>query len=131
MTGRFHRRFPKVPLTLHFHNTRGLGIANVLAAYQSGAVRFDSALGGLGGCPFAPGATGNVCTEDIVHMFEMMEVATGINLQELIALSSMLSSLVGHELPGQVAKAGRRCDLHPLPLEVEAGVTTADEVRSA
>ncbi|KQV87797.1 hydroxymethylglutaryl-CoA lyase [Massilia sp. Root351] len=102
-------------LTLHFHNTRGLGLANVLAAYESGAMRFDAALGGLGGCPFAPGASGNICTEDLVNMCEEMGIETGIDLPKLIALSRGLPALLGHDVPGQVAKAGRNCDLHPLP----------------
>ncbi len=102
-------------LTLHFHNTRGLGLANVLAAYDAGARRFDAALGGLGGCPFAPGATGNICTEDLVSMAHEMSVPTGLDLPALIGLSRDLPRLVGHDVPGQVAKAGRPCDLHPAP----------------
>lgn len=113
---RFQARFHDVPLTLHFHNTRGMGLANILAAYQAGIVRFDSALGGLGGCPFAAGATGNVCTEDVVNMFEDMGVATGADLMKLIAIARTLPALVGHDIPGQVAKAGRSCDLHAVPL---------------
>ncbi|HEY8579467.1 MAG TPA: hydroxymethylglutaryl-CoA lyase [Beijerinckiaceae bacterium] len=97
---------PDLPLTLHFHNTRGMGLANIVAAHRAGARSFDAALGGLGGCPFAPGATGNVCTEDVVHMFEEMGVSTGVDLQALIAQSLRLPSLVGHDTPGQVAKAG-------------------------
>ncbi|AWN45957.1 hydroxymethylglutaryl-CoA lyase [Methylobacterium terrae] len=102
-------------LTLHFHNTRGCGLANVLAAYEAGARRFDAALGGLGGCPFAPGATGNICTEDLVSMAEEMGLATGLDLDALLALSRDLPRLVGHDVPGQVAKAGRPLDLHPAP----------------
>jgi hydroxymethylglutaryl-CoA lyase len=108
-------RLPTSALTLHFHNTRGLGLVNVLAAYEAGALRFDAALGGLGGCPFAPGASGNICTEDLVNMCEEMGIATGIDLPKLIALSRGLPALLGHQVPGQVAKAGRNCDLHPLP----------------
>jgi hydroxymethylglutaryl-CoA lyase len=103
-------------LTLHFHNTRGLGLANVLAAYDAGARRFDSALGGLGGCPFAPGASGNICTEDLVNMAHEMGMATGLDLQTLIELSRTLPPLLGHDVPGQVMKAGRNCDLHPRPV---------------
>jgi hydroxymethylglutaryl-CoA lyase len=102
-------------LTLHFHNTRGLGLVNVLAAYDTGARRFDAALGGLGGCPFAPGATGNVCTEDLVNLCHEIGLSTGLDLQRLIDLSHRLPELVGHDVPGQVAKAGRACDLHPIP----------------
>jgi hydroxymethylglutaryl-CoA lyase len=111
----FRSRFGDTPLTLHFHNTRGMGLANAVAAYEHGAVRFDAALGGLGGCPFAPGATGNVCTEDLVHMFEEMQVDTGTDLPALLELARRLPALVGHDVPGQVAKAGRTCDLHARP----------------
>ncbi|KMO11688.1 hydroxymethylglutaryl-CoA lyase [Methylobacterium indicum] len=102
-------------LTLHFHNTRGCGLANVLAAYEAGARRFDAALGGLGGCPFAPGATGNICTEDLVSMAEEMGLTTGLDLDALLTLSRDLPRLVGHDVPGQVAKAGRPHDLHSAP----------------
>lgn len=98
--------FPEVPFTLHFHNTRGMGLANALAAWQEGITRFDASLGGLGGCPFAPGATGNVCTEDLVHMFEQMGVSTGVNLSALLEVSASLPDLIGHDTPGQVVKAG-------------------------
>lgn len=108
-------QLPTAALTLHFHNTRGLGLSNVLAAYEAGARRFDAALGGLGGCPFAPGASGNICTEDLVNLCEEMGIDTGIDLPRLLDLSRTLPSLLGHEMPGQVAKAGRNCDLHPLP----------------
>lgn len=96
-----------VALTLHFHNTRGMGLANAFAAYRAGARRFDASLGGIGGCPFAPGATGNVCTEDMVHMFEEMGVETGVDLDAVIALSKTLPPLLGHETFGYMVKAGR------------------------
>lgn len=108
-------QLPASQLTLHFHNTRGLGLSNVLAAYEAGARRFDASLGGLGGCPFAPGASGNICTEDLVNLCEELGIDTGIDLPHLLTLSRSLPSLLGHEMPGQVAKAGRNCDLHPLP----------------
>lgn len=106
---------PASALTLHFHNTRGLGLCNVLAAFEVGARRFDAALGGLGGCPFAPGASGNICTEDLVNLCMEIGVETGIDLERLIALSRTLPALLGHDTPGQLAKAGRNCDLHPPP----------------
>jgi hydroxymethylglutaryl-CoA lyase len=109
------QRLPASALTLHFHNTRGLGLSNVLAAYEAGARRFDASLGGLGGCPFAPGASGNICTEDLVNLCEEMGIDTGIDLPHLLTLSRRLPDLLGHEMPGQVAKAGRNCDLHPVP----------------
>jgi hydroxymethylglutaryl-CoA lyase len=107
-------------LTLHFHNTRGLGLANLLAAYGAGARRFDASLGGLGGCPFAPGASGNICTEDTAAMAERMGIPTGLDLPGLIALSKTLPALIGHDLPGQVVKAGRTQDLHPPPADLAA-----------
>lgn len=110
------RRWPAVRLTLHLHNTRGLGLANVLAALGAGADRFDASLGGLGGCPYAPGATGNVCTGDLVHMLEAMGYQTGVDLDRLLACARSLPGLVGHDVPGQVAKAGRIDDLHPAPV---------------
>ncbi len=115
LVGKVLERVSPQALTLHFHNTRGLGLANVLAAYDAGARRFDAALGGLGGCPFAPGASGNICTEDLVNMCDEMGIETGIDLPLLIGLSRGLPQLLGHETAGQVAKAGRNCDLHPLP----------------
>ncbi|OUE46581.1 hydroxymethylglutaryl-CoA lyase [Billgrantia desiderata SP1] len=108
-------RFPGIPFTLHFHNTRGMGLANALAAWQAGIVRFDASLGGLGGCPYAPGATGNVCTEDLVHMFEQMGVSTGVDLDALLAASAMLPALVGHDTPGQVVKAGKADRRYSMP----------------
>lgn len=102
-------------LTLHFHNTRGLGLVNVMAALDAGALRFDAALGGLGGCPFAPGASGNVCTEDLVNLCQETGIETGLDLEGLIALSRELPSMVAHPVPGQVAKAGLARDLHPMP----------------
>jgi hydroxymethylglutaryl-CoA lyase len=109
------RRYPDCKLTLHFHNTRGMGLANVLAAMRAGAVKFDASLGGTGGCPYAPGATGNICTEDLVHMLEAMGVDTGVDLPALLALSRRLPPILGHQVPGQVANAGRWNDLHPVP----------------
>ena len=111
----FTRRWPGTQLTLHFHNTRGMGCANIFAAAEAGARRFDASLGGLGGCPYAPGATGNVCTEDAVHMLELCGYDTGVSFDALVACSRELPRLVGHEVPGQVAKAGARLKLHPGP----------------
>ncbi|KAF2406366.1 hydroxymethylglutaryl-CoA lyase [Pseudomonas antarctica] len=108
-------RVPASDLTLHFHNTRGLGLCNVLAAYEAGARRFDAALGGLGGCPFAPGASGNICTEDLLNLCDEVGIHTGIDLPHVLHMSRRLPALLGHELPGQVAKAGRNGDLHLPP----------------
>ena len=112
LTAEVLRRFPGAELTLHFHNTRGMGLANVVASLDAGAVRFDASLGGLGGCPFAPGATGNICTEDLVHMLAAMGYETFVDLDELLRVARKLPSIVGHDVPGQVAKAGKITDLH-------------------
>ncbi len=108
-------KFPQTEFTMHFHNTRGMGLANVLAAVQANIVRFDGSLGGLGGCPYAPGASGNISSEDAIHMLDAMGYDTGINIPKLLVLARELPQIVGHAVPGQVAKAGRTCDLHPAP----------------
>ena len=115
----FRERFPATELTLHFHNTRGMGLANVLAGISAGADRFDASFGGIGGCPYAPGATGNVCTEEIVHALALMGYDTGVDLAKLIGASKRLPGLIGHEIPSQLVKAGRRLDLHPVPTDFE------------
>jgi hydroxymethylglutaryl-CoA lyase len=120
LTRAFRERWPATELTLHFHNTRGMGLANVLAAIDAGADRFDASLGGIGGCPYAPGATGNVCSEEIVHALELMGFSTGVDQALLIAASKRLPALIGHDIPSQIVKAGRRLDLHPLPADFEA-----------
>ncbi|MFY9512926.1 MAG: hydroxymethylglutaryl-CoA lyase [Rubrivivax sp.] len=107
---------PALPqLTMHFHDTRGMGLANVLAAVQAGIVRLDGSLGGLGGCPYAPGASGNISSEDTLHMLDAMGYATGVDLATLLQVARALPGIVGHAVPGQVAKAGRIGDLHPAP----------------
>jgi hydroxymethylglutaryl-CoA lyase len=111
-------RFPSYEFALHLHNTRGMGLANVLSGLQAGITHYESSLGGLGGCPFAPGATGNICTEDLVHMLHQMGHDTGVDLDKLIAAARGLPGLVCHEVPGQVMKAGKSTDLHPLPTDV-------------
>lgn len=113
----------RLELTMHFHNTRGMGLANVLAAVESGITSFDGSLGGLGGCPYAPGASGNICTEDTIHMLQTMGMETGVDLERLIHLARALPGLVGHPTPGQLAQAGRACDLHPVPEHVKAMLT--------
>ena len=115
MVETLQQRLTGVQLTLHFHNTRGMGLANVLAAVQGGIVRFDGSLGGLGGCPYAPGASGNICSEDAVHMLHAMGYDTGMDLPRLLSVARGLPYIVGHEVPGQVAKAGLITDLHPAP----------------
>ena len=109
------RKCDSVQLTFHFHNTRGMGLANIVAAVQSGITRFDGSLGGLGGCPYAPGASGNISSEDAIHMLDAMGYETGIDLDALLAIAKQLPQIVGHGVPGQVVKAGRIYDLHPIP----------------
>lgn len=95
----------KIPMRCHFHNTRGTGIANAWAAYQAGVRTFDASLGGLGGCPFAPKATGNIATEELIYLMEQSSVATGIDLDAAIAANHSFASVLGRELPSLVAKA--------------------------
>lgn len=97
---------PGVELTAHFHDTRGLGLANVLAAMQAGTASFDSSLAGLGGCPFAPGATGNICTEDLVNMLSEMGIYTGIALGKMLECAELAQRAIGRPLPSQLLKAG-------------------------
>lgn len=108
-------RWPQVTFTAHFHDTRAMGLANALAALDVGITHFDASLGGLGGCPYAPGASGNVCTEDLVHMFEAMGRRTAIDLECLLALARSLPEIVGHPVPGQVMKAGPSSRRYPKP----------------
>ncbi len=118
MVEALQQQLPHTQLTLHFHNTRGMGLANLLAAAQGGITRFDGSLGGLGGCPYAPGASGNICSEDAIHMLDAMGYDTGIDVAQLLQVARRLPAIVGHEVPGQVAKAGRISDLHPAPAAV-------------
>jgi hydroxymethylglutaryl-CoA lyase len=108
LVAEFRSTQPDVPLNLHFHNTRGTGLANVLAALQLGVSDFDASVGGLGGCPYAPGATGNVATEELVHMVEDMGVATGVDLQAMVDVAAEAERIVGRTLPSQVLRAGPR-----------------------
>jgi hydroxymethylglutaryl-CoA lyase len=108
LVGATRSRFPDVDLGLHFHNTRGAGLANVFAALQLGVTNFDASVGGLGGCPYAPGASGNIATEELVHMVEDMGISTGIDLEALIEAAALAERLVGRTLPSQVLRAGPR-----------------------
>ncbi|MBC7484029.1 MAG: hydroxymethylglutaryl-CoA lyase [Rhizobacter sp.] len=119
LTSAFLERWPGTELTLHFHNTRGIGLANVLAGIDAGADRFDASFGGIGGCPSAPGASGNVCTEEIAHALALMGYDTGIDLPLLLAAARRLPALIGHDIPSQIVKAGRRLDLHPRPADFD------------
>lgn len=111
----FQRALPQTGLTIHLHNTRGMGLANAVAAWQTGVTRFDAAAGGLGGCPYAPGASGNVSTEELVHMFASMGVDTGVDLDGLLAVVGGLPALVEREISSQLLRAGPRLRTHQPP----------------
>ena len=104
-------KYPQVTWWLHFHNTRGLAMANIMAAMEAGMTRFDSSFGGLGGCPFVPGAAGNISTEDVLNFCEESGIATGIDLERVMELSRSLRRLLGHDLDSYVLRAGRARDL--------------------
>ena len=113
-------RYPGIEWTLHTHDTRAMAVPNILAAMECGVRHFDASIGGLGGCPFAPGASGNVCSEDLVHCLEAMGVDTGIDLDKLLATSRRVEQIVGRTLPGQVVKAGKWDRRYPVPDSVAA-----------
>lgn len=108
LVGSMRMAVADAPMNLHFHNTRGTALANVLAALELGVADFDASVGGLGGCPYAPGASGNLATEELVYMVEDMGVATGIDLEALIDVAAHAERIVGRELPSQVLRAGPR-----------------------
>ena len=108
------RHFPGIVLGLHLHNTRGLGIANALAGLDCGIRHFEGSIGGLGGCPFAPRAVGNICTEDFVHMLHEMKIETGIDLDALVAVAGLAQEMLGRPLPGMVMKSGKASELHAM-----------------
>ncbi len=114
LVGETRMAVPETPINLHFHNTRGTGLANVLAALQLGVDDFDASVGGLGGCPYAPGASGNIATEEFVYMLEDMGIETGVDLDAMIEVAAVAEKLVGHTLPSQVLRAGPRTRLTPM-----------------
>ena len=105
------REFPQVEWWLHFHNTRGLGVANIVAGMEAGVRNFDTSFAGVGGCPFVPGAAGNVSTEDVVHMCDEMGVKTGIDLDKAMEISRRVAELVGHPTDSYLLRAGKSKDL--------------------
>ena len=105
MVGRVREAVGGLPVRVHFHNTRGTGIANVWAAVEEGAATVDASLGGLGGCPFAPGAAGNVATEDVIYMLENSGVRTGVMLPSAVDAAGWLTGVIGRALPAMVSKA--------------------------
>lgn len=120
------RALPQLEIALHFHNTRGLGLVNVMTGLQLGVARYESSIAGLGGCPFATGATGNVCSEDLVYLLDEIGVASGIDVAALSETARMVETLFGRTLPGQVMKAGPRLRRHTSP-EILAAPPHLDE----
>ena len=118
---------PALEWTAHFHNTRGMGLVNTVAAVEAGIRRFDMSLGGIGGCPYAPGATGNVATEDVVHMLQCMGYDTSMDLAGLVGAAAELEALVQHELSAQVSRADHRLTRHAPPPDFNDIVTRARE----
>lgn len=108
-------RFPEATWWLHFHNTRGMAMANILAAMDAGMSQFDTSFGGLGGCPFVPGASGNISSEDVIHWCDESGIQTGIDVTKVIALSRRLRVLLAHELDSYILIAGRSSDLYVNP----------------
>ena len=111
LVGRIRAALPVMPLSLHLHNTRGLGLANALAGFQAGIDTFDSGLGGLGGCPVFQGATGNVATEDMVNLFEEMGVKTGVNLDKVREASRLMQQFLDRPLPSYILRVGTTAEL--------------------
>lgn len=105
---------PDMEIVLHFHNTRGVGLANVMAGLAEGVTIYESAIGGLGGCPFAPGASGNICTEDLVYLLHECGIETGVDLDALCDAAREVERIIGRALPGQVMKAGPRLRTAPM-----------------
>lgn len=111
LCSKLKEEFPQVKWILHFHNTRGVGNANILAGLQAGITWFDTSFGGLGGCPFVPGAAGNVISEDVVHMLHEMGIETDVDLDRAINIANRMREIVGHDLPGYILKAGKNSEL--------------------
>jgi hydroxymethylglutaryl-CoA lyase len=107
VVGAVTERVPLAKVALHFHDTRGTALANVLAALDLGVTTFDASAGGLGGCPYAPGATGNLATEDLIYMLDGLGIRTGIDLEELLEASAYIEPKVGHSLPSRYYRAAR------------------------
>ena len=114
LTKAVQQRFPEAIIALHFHNTRGIGLANVMAGLDLGIREYESSFGGLGGCPFAPGATGNICTEDLVFLLHECGYETGIDLDALAAVARRVQDVMQRPVPGQYMRSGPRLKLSTL-----------------
>ena len=104
-------KYPQATWWLHFHNTRGQAMANIIAAMSAGMTRFDTSFGGLGGCPFVPGAAGNIASEDVIHLLDEMGIQTGVDVTKVMDISRKTSELLGRGMDSYVLRAGRSCDL--------------------
>jgi isopropylmalate/homocitrate/citramalate synthase len=112
---------PAARLAMHFHDTRGTALANTLAALEMGIATFDASSGGLGGCPYAPGASGNLATEDLVYMLDGMGIESGVDLRKLVAASSIIAPYLDHPLPGRYLQA---CTKGTMPVATKLTITT-------
>ena len=104
-------KYPEATWWLHFHNTRGMAMANIVAAMEAGMTQFDRSFGGLGGCPFVPGAAGNISSEDVIHMCDECGIETGVDITKVLDLSRRLRDLLDHNMESYILRAGRSCDL--------------------
>ena len=111
------KQFPDVNWFLHFHNTRGMGLANVIAGMMAGIDRYDACFAGLGGCPFAPGASGNIATEDLIHMCHEMGIQTGYDLDAVLLIGRSIQQMIGHDTASFILKAGKCSDIVHSPKE--------------
>ncbi len=111
MSRHFIEKYPEVTWILHLHDTRGMALANIVAAMQAGISNFDGSFAGLGGCPYLPNATGNIATEDLVHMLHEMGISTGIDLEKAIGTGKLAEQIVNHQGTGSILRSGRNCDL--------------------
>jgi len=109
------KRYPEIHFNMHFHNNRDLALANTLASMEAGVTEFDAAIGGLGGCPYAPNAAGNIATEDLVNMMTEMGIETGIDLDALMSVSEMVQKVVPHPLNSAIMKSGKPWVLQKAP----------------
>lgn len=114
LVGAFREQLPDADLALHLHDTRGTGMANLVAGLEMGVSRFDASVGGLGGCPYAPGASGNIATEEAVYLLQELGVETGVDLDHLLEVAAIAQRIVGRDLPSRLIKAGPRTRLSPL-----------------
>ena len=112
---RLNQDFPDVTIQLHLHDTRGLALPNVLAGLAAGVIEFDSSVGGLGGCPFAPGASGNVASEDLVHMLQLLGIETGVDLDAVLEVSKQVAPLVDHPLESSLPRSGPSWNVYTPP----------------